>query len=144
MLLLACLAGGCSLHSTADRWNGRVGPDGQVVWVKTTTNIGLNLGIVIPVLGSTTIPRMVDTMTGEIAVEGGDRVRVVQSSSENYWFGFPPLTWVLTPVITTVVCDYQPSAEALRRQQERDAPPAESPGSGPEAADGGQGAGTDR
>lgn len=110
-----CLLASCSLHSTATHWNGRVGPNGKPVYVKESTNIGLNLGIVLPVLGSTTTDWMLDELTGEIASESGDTVRVIQSSSENYWYGFPPFTWIITPVITTVSAEYEPSADTLAK-----------------------------
>ena len=87
------------------------------VFVKSTTNIGFNLGIIIPFLGGTTIDSMVDTMTDEIAQENGDHVRIIESAAENYWYGFPPFTWILTPVITTVTSDYQPSAEELAKAE---------------------------
>ncbi len=127
---LALVATGCSLHSTATRWNGRTGPDGEPVFVRTTTNIGLNVGVILPVLGSTTIDEMIDESTLSIAEHGSDRVRVFQTTAENYWYGVPPLTWILTPVITEVSVEYRPSAAELaavaaadagfdRRQQER-------------------------
>lgn len=113
------LATGCSLHSTATEWNGVVGENGRPIFVRTTTNIGLNVGIVLPVLGSTSIGEMVDEATEEIARYGSDKVRVYQTTSENYWYGFPPLTWIFTPVITTVSVDYEPS-EKERAEVARD------------------------
>ena len=56
---------------------------------------------------------MIDELTEEISEEDGDKVRIIQSSSENYWYGFPPVTWILTPVITTVAADYEPSDTVL-------------------------------
>lgn len=109
----ASLATGCSLHSTATDWNGVVGMNGQPIHVRTTTNIGLNLGIVLPVLGNTSIGEMIDESTAEIARTGSNKVRVYQTTAENYWYGFPPLTWIFTPVITTVSVDYEPSAQEL-------------------------------
>ena len=106
---------GCTLYSTATQWNGRMGPNGRPVFIKSSTNIGMNLGIVVPILGSTTMGKMVDTTTEEIALENGDLVRVIESSSENYWFGFPPLTWFLTPVVTTVTVEYEPAREEMAR-----------------------------
>lgn len=117
MLLLAT---GCSLHSTATHWNGRVGPDGKPVFIQTSTNLGINLGIVIPFLGNITLDTMVDESTGSIAATGGDHVRTIESSSENYWYGFPPFTWIITPVIKTVSMEYQPTPAALQQaEQER-------------------------
>jgi hypothetical protein len=112
VLLLSALSG-CAFHSTATQWHERVGPNGRPVYVKSTSNVGVNLFILVRLFGATNIDRMIGKMTEEIAKEGGDTVRIIQSSSENYWYGFPPFTWILTPVITTVAADYEPSAQAL-------------------------------
>jgi hypothetical protein len=103
-----CLSS-CSLHSVATSWNGRVGPDGKPVFVTQTTNIGCNALVFIPMLGSVTLDSMFDTTSAEVASRGGDRLRTIETGSENYWYGVPPLTWILTPVITTVSIEYQPS-----------------------------------
>ena len=113
--------GACSFHSTATHWNGRVDTDGQPIFVKTTTNIGLNIAIILPLLGNTTIDTMIDETTAEIAAQNSDNVRVIQSSSENYWYGFPPFTWVLTPVITDVALEYRPSAAEIAAAKAADA-----------------------
>jgi hypothetical protein len=110
-LFLATTA--CSFHSTATHWNGMYDADGKPVFVKTTTNVGFNLLILLPIAGNTTIDSMIDETTAEIAREGGSRVRLVQSGSENYWYGWSPFTWVLTPVVTDVVIEYEPSKVAL-------------------------------
>lgn len=113
LFVLASMASSCTFHSTAREWHGRVGGNGNPVYVKSTTNVGFNLGIIIPLFGSTEISSMVGDMTQEIANEDGDRVRIIESSAENYWYGFPPFTWVITPVLTTVTADYEPTAAQL-------------------------------
>lgn len=104
---------GCTTSSTARNWNSRVGPDGKPVYIKSHTTVGLNVGIIIPVLGATTLPKQIDRLTKEIEAENGNVVRMIETSRENYWYGYPPFTWVLTPVITTVTGDYEPSPEVL-------------------------------
>jgi hypothetical protein len=116
-LTLCILLGGCTLPSTANHWNSRVGPDGESIYVKSHTNVGFNLFVGIPLFGSTTLPAEIDLLTHEIADEGGDKVRMIESSTENYWYGLPPLSWILTPVITTVTADYHPSPEVLAKDQ---------------------------
>ena len=110
VLLFASLAS-CAFHSTANRWHETVGPNGEPVYLKSTTSVGLNLFIIFGLFGKTDTVGMIDELTGEIASEGGDRVRIVQSTTENYWYGFPPLTWILTPVITNVAAEYEPDPE---------------------------------
>lgn len=109
---------GCTFSSTATRWHGRVGANGKMVYVKTHTNIGFNLLIIIPVLGRTSIPTEIDKLTDDIATENGDNVRMVESSTENLWYGFAPVTWVITPVITTVSGEYIPATDVLAHDLE--------------------------
>jgi hypothetical protein len=119
--LLAFALSGCAFHSTANDWSQLVGSNGEPVYIKSTSSVGLNLGILLRVFGATDIDGLVEEMTEKIAEEGGDRVRVIQSGSENYWYGFPPFTWFVTPVITTVTAEYEPSEEQFAADQaERD------------------------
>lgn len=112
-LILAATSTGCAFHSTATEWNQRLGDDGDPVFYTTTTKVGAKLGIVLPFLGRLGIDGLVEEMTGSIAERGGDRVRIVQGSSENYWYGFPPVTWILTPVVSTIAAEYHPSENEL-------------------------------
>lgn len=111
----------CTFHSTAKHFNGRVDQDGKHIYVRSTTNVGFNLGIILKLFGATDMDSMVDQMTASIAEEGGDRVRIIETSTENYWYGFPPFTWILTPVITTVSADYQPTKIAWDKDRAADA-----------------------
>jgi len=43
---------------------------------------------------------MLDETSAEIPERGSDRLRVIQTSSEYYWYGLPPFPWILTPVVT--------------------------------------------
>jgi hypothetical protein len=111
---LAPLLGGCAMHSTATQWNGRVGPDGEPVFYASSTKVGMNLLVAVPFLGDLDLDGQVDSMTEDLAERGGDRVRIVQGSTETYWYGFPPVTWVLTPVVTTLTAEYRPSEDEIR------------------------------
>lgn len=108
---------GCAFHSTSKNWNGLKGIDGKPAYYKKTSKVAFNLFIVVPFLGNVGIDGMVADLTEDIAQEKGDRVRIVQGGSENYWYGFPPLTWILTPVITTVSAEYTPDPETYVQDQ---------------------------
>lgn len=110
--LLLALAG-CTLHSTATHWHGRTGPDGQPLFVRTTTIYGLNLLFVLPLLGDTRTDNLVDAATERLAGDDSNRVRVVETESANYWYAIPPLTWLVTPVVGSVSIEYTPSAKEL-------------------------------
>ncbi|MFO1077728.1 MAG: hypothetical protein U1E73_08375 [Planctomycetota bacterium] len=113
LLPVCALCASCTFHSVASHWNGRVGPDGVPVFVRTVTSIGLNLAVVLPVAGDLSIDELVDDSTRAIAAQQSDHVRVIESSSVNYWNGFPPFTWLFTPVITSVAVEYRPSPAEL-------------------------------
>lgn len=121
LLLTLSLLCGCTFHSSATHWNGVIGRDGKPIFVKSTMNLGLNLAVVLPIMGSTSIDEMMDESTAAIAASGSNHVRVIETSNENYWYGFPPFTWILTPVITTVNVEYQPSEEEMREVAANDA-----------------------
>jgi len=107
------LGASCTFHSTATHWNGRVGSSGKPVFVKSSTNVAFNLVIVLPLLGRTSMDEMIDGTSRSIAVAGGDKVRLIETGSENYWYGFPPFTWIFTPVITNIAVEYEPSVREL-------------------------------
>jgi hypothetical protein len=113
LVVAFALTTGCTTTSTAKKWNDRIGLNGKPVYVKSHTTVGINLAIIIPVLGATTLPKQIDRLTKEIAAENGNVVRMIETSKENYWYGWPPFTWALTPVITTVTADYEPSPDVL-------------------------------
>ena len=112
--LLCCLAS-CTMHSTATRWNRHVGPDGEPVFVLTSTYLGLNLTVMLPMAGRTTIEEMVDESTQWIRAEDGSRLRLVETESNNYWWAVPPLSWLFSPVLTSLTFEYKPSPEALAK-----------------------------
>jgi hypothetical protein len=108
-LLAAFALTSCSFHSLATRWNGRVGADGTPVHIRVTTNVGFNLFVILPFLGNTTIGTMIDESTRLIAATNSDQLRVIETRTEVYWYGFPPFTWLVTPVVTDVAVEYRPS-----------------------------------
>ena len=113
----AFLFSGCAYHSTSKNWNGLMGNDGKPTYYKETSKIAVNLFVAIPLFGNVSIDGMMEELTEAIAEEKGDHVRIVQGDNENYWYGFPPLTWILTPVITTVSAEYSPNLQAYEQDQ---------------------------
>src|SRR5262249_48695063 len=107
-----------AFHTTAEEWNGRVGYDGKPVYYTTATQVGANLLIIIPLLGHLDIAGMVDEVTEEIRQKGGDDVRVVQGNTENYWYGWSPLTWIISPVVSTLAAEYHPSPEQFKKDRQ--------------------------
>lgn len=112
------LLNGCAFHSTSRDWNGLVGSSGEPTYYKSTSKVALKLVVVIPFMGDVSIDGLVDDVTESIAEEDGDNVRIVQADSENYWYGFPPFTWFVTPVVCTVAAEYLPEAENYQKDQQ--------------------------
>ena len=112
---LALMFGACSFHRTATHWNGHVGADGEPVFVQTSTFVGLNFAVLVPVFGKTSVDAMIDAATRRIDAADGSRLRLVETESNNYWYGVPPLSWLFSPVMTSVTIEYQPSPTALAR-----------------------------
>ncbi len=118
MVFAMMLLAGCAFHSTARDWNGLLGEDEKPAYYKTTTKVAFNLLVIIPFLGDDSIDGLVEDLTEDIKEEKGNRVRIVQGSTENYWYGFPPFTWFVTPVVSTVAAEYRPDKETYFKEQE--------------------------
>src|SRR5687767_49373 len=113
----ALLAPGCAFSSKAKDWNQLSGLDRKPTYYQSTMKIGFNLLIFIPFMGDMGIGGLTRDMTAEIKAEGGDQVRIVQGTSENYFYGWPPFTWIFTPVISTVAAEYEPDRETYAKDQ---------------------------
>lgn len=117
-LALFALATGCTFHTTARQWNGRLDRDGQPVFLTTTTTYGVQLLVLLPFVGDTRADALVDAATAEIARHDNQRVRVVETESANWWYALPPITWFVTPVMGSITMEFTPSAEELRIAEE--------------------------
>jgi hypothetical protein len=118
VLFAAFLVSSCSFSSKATDWSQRVGLDKKPTTYINTTKIGLNLLVFVPFMGDMGISGMVRDMTAKVEEEKGDEVRITQGDSENYWYGWPPITWIVTPVISTVAAEYYPSEEQYKKDQQ--------------------------
>ena len=114
---LAAALSGCAFSTTAKNWNGLSGLDGKPTYYMSTTKIGLNLLIFIPFMGDMGISGMTRDMTAYIKEQGGDQIRIVQGNSENYFYGWPPFTWIVSPIVSTVAAEYYPSLEQYFRDK---------------------------
>lgn len=117
-LVATTLLSGCAMHSTSKDWNGLIGRDGSPTYYKTTSKVAFKLFIAVPFIGDTSIDGLVEDLTEEIASEKGNYVQIVQADNENYWYGYPPFSWIITPVISTVAAEYRPDAEVYTVDQE--------------------------
>ena len=109
---------GCAFHDSAKNWSGLNGSDDKPTYYMTATKVGLKLLIVVPFLGDMGISGLTRDLTKKIKEDGGNEVRIVQGDSEAYFYGWPPFTWVLTPVVSTVAAEYHPGLEAYEKTEE--------------------------
>ena len=116
---LTLFTSGCAFHSTSKNWSGLVGTDGKPAYYKKTTKVVFNALVIIPLMGNASVDGMVRDLTADIVKEKGNKVRIVQGSSVNYWFGFPPFTWIITPVVTTVSAEYTPDRKTYFSDQKK-------------------------
>lgn len=110
-LSLACLVvlcAGCSRTLVATNFNGLSTPDGEPIAHVSTSNLAIHLLGSQPLVGNATLMGTMDDFTKAVKEENGTNVRVVQSKVFNWWFLFPPFSFVLTPVTSNVAGDVLP------------------------------------
>jgi hypothetical protein len=117
VLLVSLSMWGCAFRSTATDWHGLKGLDGQPTYYTTTTKVGVNLFVALPFLGDMGITGLTQALTADIKEEGGNDVRIVQGTTESYFYGWPPLTLIITPVVSTVSAEYTPDHERYAKDQ---------------------------
>ena len=115
LLCVLSLSSGCALHTTATHWNGHVGADGRPVFVRCSTYLGCRFAILLPFLGRYDVDEMIDDSSRSISTQDGSHLRLVETETNNYWYSLPPLTWLFSPVMTSVTFEYEPSAQALAK-----------------------------
>lgn len=99
---LGALSSSCVMHSHATDWNGVDGVRGVPVELQTTTSWALHGLFVFPLIGDGGKAYVVDEFTKEAAARGAARTRITQTGGLTYWFIFPPLSFLIHPVQTTV------------------------------------------
>lgn len=92
----------CVTHSTATEFNGVDGVRGTPVEYLSTTSYALHGLFVFPLSGNGSMQNTMDKYTEEAAKNGASRTRIVQTSSHTYWWIFPPISFFVHPVVTTV------------------------------------------
>ena len=95
---------GCSTTTVAKDFNNLGTPDGKAVHV-STSNIALHLLMSKPLAGDASLEKTVADFTAASKTEGASKVRIVQSNCTKLWFLLPPITFVITPVLSNVAGD---------------------------------------
>ena len=107
LLLLLALLSGCTSHSQVTDFHGVDGIRGVPIEYQMTTTWALHGLFVIPLIGDASTGPVVEAFTEEAAARGSERVRIVGTSSSVYWWVFPPISFFVHPVSTTVEGDVE-------------------------------------
>lgn len=97
----------CVSHSVATEFHGVAGIRGVPIEYQTTTAWALHGLFVFPLIGDARKASVIDAFTEEAAGRGASRQRISQTSSFTYWFIFPPLSFFIHPVTSTVEGDVE-------------------------------------
>ncbi len=94
----------CSTTSMARRYNGVKGQEGKVpIGMQKTSRIGFYLFVnVYPVFFDAGLGATVDEFTKKARQNRGRQVVIVETDETYWWAIFPPVTFFITPVTTTV------------------------------------------
>ncbi len=103
-VMLLTVAAGCSMTTEAKDFNGLTTPAGNATHM-STTNIAVHLLFTKPVMGDATLPTTVSDYTAAAKAAGGAHTRIVQSNVTTYWWIFPPISFVIHPVVSNVAGD---------------------------------------
>lgn len=101
-LVLALGAGSCVTHSHITDFSGVDGIRGEPVEFQVTTSYSLHLVYLFGILGDASKEATVEAFAAEASARGATRVRLVETSTDIYWYLLLPLTWFVQPVVTTV------------------------------------------
>ena len=99
---LALLASCTTTHTHSVAYNGVPGIRGEPVEFQSTTRYALHLLFIFGVLGDASQDATVDAFTKEASGRGAKRVQITQYDSSTYWYIFPPISFFVHPVATTV------------------------------------------
>lgn len=101
------LLSACTTHSVATEFHGVAGVRGVPVEYQTTSAWALHGLFVFPLIGDARKSSVIDAFAEEAAARGASRQRIAQTSSFTYWFIFPPLSFFIHPVNTTIEGDIE-------------------------------------
>jgi hypothetical protein len=100
-LLFASLTG-CVFHRHAEKYHGALGPRGVPCEYQQSSVWALHFVWNVALIGDANLESAVDQFTAEAARRGATRIDVTYTDKYVYWFLFPPLTFLVHPVDTTV------------------------------------------
>ena len=92
----------CSFHTHANKFNGIPGVNGEPVEYQQTNTWALHGLWIFPLIEDATLENSVNEFSLEAKKRGATRINIEETSSFTYWFVFPPFSFFVHPVNTTV------------------------------------------
>ncbi len=99
------LTAGCSITNKATEFNGMKDLEGEEVVHQNTKNVAIHVLFKAPLVNDASLQKTVDDFTQAARADGASRVRIVYSHKSTYWWVFPPVSFVVHPVVTNVAGD---------------------------------------
>jgi hypothetical protein len=96
------LLSACSFHTHADKFNGVPGTNGEPVEYQQTNTWAFHALWILPLIGDASIENAVYEFSHEAKRRGATRINIEETSSLTYWFIFPPISFLVHPVNTTI------------------------------------------
>lgn len=103
--LLLALTAGCITHSRATDTSGVTDIRGEPFEYQMTSSYSLRFLFLFDLFGTGSTPDVVEEFAAEAQRRGSTRMRITQTSSTTYWYVFPPLSFFIHPVVTSVEGD---------------------------------------
>jgi hypothetical protein len=102
------LLAGCGTNNVDMNYKGLDTANGKPIAYVNTTVTACHLFGIWPIIYDASYTNTFNEFTKEARRLNGSRVNVNESLSTKTWGAFPPFTWILTPVQTTVAGDVFP------------------------------------
>ena len=99
---LALLAACTTTHTHSVAYNGVPGIRGEPVEFQSTTRYALHFLFLFGIFGDASQDATVSSFTEEASSRGAKRVQITQYESSTYWYVFPPISFLVQPVTSTV------------------------------------------
>ena len=99
---LLVLAAGCTSHTHATDFHGVPGLRGEATEYQRTTSYALHGLFKWGLIGSGNVKDVVSKFNAEAAGRGATRVHILDAHVSTYWWVFPPISFFIQPVVTTV------------------------------------------
>ena len=117
---LSLLLCSCVTHSHVDEFSGVRGIRGEPVEYQTTTSYAIHALFIFDLWGDASKSTTLEAFGEEAAQRGATRFRVAQTSSSTYWYIFPPFSFFVHPVVTSVEGDVEgtTAGEGLDTEEE--------------------------